>query len=136
MVRDRITDGRRIAQLLASELEGRVDGDLEYVSVTNADREVEVTTAGARAYDVTRSTPDSGEETRLARVFVHEERARLEFDAGRKAALECAEDVGLHRDANSRSHPAVFVDSGAQVKRAVNVVQAASRALEAGDGKQ
>lgn len=38
MVEERITDGTRIAQLLSSELDGREDGGLESIAVTNADR--------------------------------------------------------------------------------------------------
>ncbi len=48
MVEERITDGRRIAELLSSEVDGREDGELAEYAVTNADRDVEPT-ADARA---------------------------------------------------------------------------------------
>lgn len=53
MVRDTVTDGVRIAELLSSELHGRTDGVLAHVTVTNADPDVEPSVDGERAYDVT-----------------------------------------------------------------------------------
>ncbi len=128
MVEDRITDGRRIAELLSSEIDGREDGELARFSVTNADRDVEPTTDGARAYDVTR------DGDRLARAFVHEDRARLEFEAGQDAAAEAAAEVDLRVRPKATTPPRtlVFVESGAEVKRATDVLQAVSRRLEDG----
>ncbi|RQH00485.1 hypothetical protein [Natrarchaeobius oligotrophus] len=127
MVEERITDGRRIAQLLASELEGRDDGGLESVAVTDADPDVEATADGARAYDVTRA---DDEDERVARVFVHEDRARLEFAIEPDAAAEAAADVDLRVRPKASEPPRtlVFVESGAAVKRATDVVQAVLRA--------
>ena len=87
MVENRITDGRRIAELLSSEIDGREDGELAHFAVTNADRDVEPTADGARAYDVTRH------DERIARVFIHEDRAHLELEAGQDVAAEAAADV-------------------------------------------
>ncbi|WP_408957490.1 hypothetical protein [Natrinema sp. 74] len=128
MVEDRITDGRRIAELLSSDLDGREDGDLTRVAVTNADRDVEQTADGARAYDVTR------DDDRIARAFVQEDRARLEFEAGQDAAAEAAAEVDLRVRPKATTPPRtlVFVESGAEVKRATDVVQAVSRRLEDG----
>lgn len=125
MVEDRITDGRRIAELLSSELDGREDGDLAAVAVTNADRDVEPTAEGARAYDVTCT------DERIARVFIHEDRARLEFEAGQDVAADTATDVDLRVRPKATTPPRtlVFVESGAEVKRATDVVQAVSRSL-------
>lgn len=50
MVTDRITDGKRIAELLASELTGLEEGVLADVSVSDADRDAEPTPEGTRAY--------------------------------------------------------------------------------------
>ena len=126
MVEDRITDGRRIAQLLASELEGREDGELARFTVTDADRDVEPTEDGTRAYDVTR------DDERFARVFVQPDRARIEIDAEPASALEAAEDVGLRVRPKATNPPRtlVFVESGAEVKRATDVLETASRDLE------
>jgi len=125
MVEDRITDGRRIAELLSSELDGREDGDLAAVAVANADRDVEPAAEGARAYDVTHT------DERLARVFVHEDRAHLEFEAGQDIAADAASDADLRVRPKATTPPRtiVFVESGAEVKRATDVVQAVSRSL-------
>ncbi|QFU83927.1 hypothetical protein [Natronorubrum aibiense] len=126
MVEDRITDGRRIAELLASELDGRDDGTLASVRVTNADRDVEPTVDGARAYDV---TLDDG---RLARVFVHDDRARLEFEAGQDVAAETAEECELRVRPKATEPPRtlVFLEHGAAVKRGADVVQAVCRSVQ------
>ncbi|WP_254768906.1 hypothetical protein [Salinilacihabitans rarus] len=126
MVEDRTTDGRRIAELLASEVDGREDGELARFAVTNADRDVEPTADGARAYDLERD----GE--RFARAFVHPERVHLEFEGGREAAVDAAEAAALRARPKATRPPKtlVFVESGAAVKRATDVLQAASRAAE------
>ncbi|RKD94682.1 hypothetical protein [Halopiger aswanensis] len=138
MVEDRITDGKRIAQLLSSELDGREDGGLERVAVTNADRDVEPTTDGARAYDVSLddssgdddSDADDGDDAgagdRFAQVFVQEDRARLEFTAGQDVAAEAGSELELRVRPKATQPPRtlVFVESGAEVKRATDVVQA------------
>lgn len=125
MVEDQITDGRRIAELLASEIDGRADGELEYFTVTNADRDVEPTVDGARAYDVVRG------DDRIARAFIHEDRAHLEFEAGQDVAAATAPEVGLRVRPKASKPPStlVFVESGAEVKRATDVLQAVSRRL-------
>ncbi|WP_226480287.1 hypothetical protein [Natrinema amylolyticum] len=129
MVEDRITDGRRIAELLSSEVDGREDGELASFAVTNADRDVEPTADGARAYDITRR------DERLARVFIHDDRAHLEFEAGQDAAAEAAADADLRVRPKATRPPRtlVFVESGAEVKRATDVLQTVSRALRRAD---
>ncbi|MFB1065782.1 hypothetical protein [Natrinema sp. H-ect4] len=129
MVENRITDGRRIAELLSSEIDGREDGELAHFAVTNADRDVEPTADGARAYDVTRH------DERIARVFIHEDRAHLELEAGQDVAAEAAADVDLRVRPKATQPPRtlVFVESGAEVKRATDVLQAVSRRLEEPD---
>lgn len=123
MVEDRIADGRRIAELLASELDGREDGGLASIAVANADQEVEPSTDGSRAYDVTR------EGERIARVFVHDDRARLEFETDQDVAAETADSLELRVRPKATEPPRtlVFVESGAAVKRATDVVQAVAR---------
>ncbi|ELZ03324.1 hypothetical protein [Natrialba aegyptia] len=145
MVEDRTTDGTRIAQLLSSELDGREDGELAALAVTNADRDIDPTVDGVRAYDVT-ITGDSGDDDgdittdnpageRLAQVFVHPDRSHLEFTAGQDVAAEAAADAGLRVRPKATQPPRtlVFVESGAEVKRATDVVQAVVRA-ERADG--
>lgn len=125
MVETRITDGRRIAELLASELDGREDGTLESTRVINADGDVEPTADGARAYDVTVSAE------RIARVFVHEDRARLEFEAGQDVAADTAEELELRVRPKATEPPRtlVFLESAAATKRGTDVVQAVVRSL-------
>lgn len=53
MVEDRVTDGKRVAQLLASELTGLETGPLGAVDVTDADPTAEPSPAGTAAYRVT-----------------------------------------------------------------------------------
>ncbi|WP_290813600.1 hypothetical protein [Halovivax sp.] len=125
MVEERVTDGRRIAELLASEIDGREDGGLGRLSVTNADPDVEPSADGARAYDVT-SGESSGDARRVATVHVHEDRAHVSFREAQETAHETAADVGLRTRPKAVRPPQtlVFVESGAEVKRATDVLAA------------
>jgi hypothetical protein len=122
MVDERITDGKRIAQLLASEITGRETGVLADLSVVDADPDAEPTDDGAFAYGV------ALDEDRLADVFVQPDRAYLELQAGLDAATDTADDEGLRVRPKAVDPPRtlVFVESGAEVKGAVEVVIAAS----------
>lgn len=126
MVEDRIEDGRRIAELLSSEIEGREDGELARFAVENADRDVEPTTDGDRAYDL----HHGGD--RVARVFVQPDRTRLEFEAARDVAADASADAELRVRPKATTPPKtlVFVESGAAVKRATDVLRAVGRSLE------
>jgi len=123
MVEERITDGRRIAQLLASELDGRTDGAFAAVAVVDADPEVDPTADGARAYDVVRET-EAGEQ-RLAGVFVQPERVRIEFvaDPERAAELASESDLRVRPKAVEPPRTLVFVEYGAAVKRAADAFE-------------
>ncbi|ADJ14238.1 hypothetical protein [Halalkalicoccus jeotgali] len=123
MVEEHLADGRRIAQLLASEIDGRTDGSLDTLSVTEANPDVEPTANGAFAYAV------AADGERLAGVYVHPDRVHLEFDAGHEAALTAAESATL-RVRPKATHPPktlVFVEDGAAVKRAVAVIESAAQ---------
>lgn len=128
MVEDRITDGRRIAELLASELDGREDGVLGRVSVTNADRDVDPSEDGARAYDATLDDQDDP----FVRAFIHPDRTHLEFERGQDVAADAAADVDLRVRPKATRPPKtlVFVETGAEVKRATDVIQAVVRSEE------
>lgn len=144
MVEERVTDGIRIAHLLASELDGREDGGLDRLAVTNVDPDVEPATEGAHAFDVTH------DGSPLSSVFVHTDRISLTVADSRDVALETARAVGLQVDTNSvstnpdgsntdesngdGSPPArIVVERGAAVKRATDVLGAVSRAVSADD---
>ncbi|MFC6787709.1 hypothetical protein ACFQFH_18190 [Halobaculum halobium] len=132
MVADRTTDGVRIAQLLASELTG--DGDaLADVRVSDADPDTEPTTQGARAYQVRIDGGDASDAGRdgdrlLAEVYVHPDRARVEFVVAPDAAASAAKDAGLRVRPKAVTPPrtVVFVEDGAQVKRVLSAVRAAA----------
>ncbi|WP_348611877.1 hypothetical protein [Halobaculum rarum] len=126
MVTDRTTDGVRIAQLLASELVGDRD-ILAEVGVSDADTEVEPTTQGALAYRVRVDVGEgSGFERPIAEVFVHPDRARVEFVAAPDTAAEAAEDAGVRVRPKAVTPPrtVVFVEDGAQVKRVLPAFRA------------
>lgn len=131
MVEARITDGRRIAELLASELDGREDGHLERLAVVDTDTDVEPTADGARAYDVERAGPAEGPAL-FARVFVHDDRARIEFEREQAHAADAAEEIGLRVRPKATTPPKtlVFVEDGGEVKRATDVFDDVSRSLE------
>ena len=126
MVERRVTDGVRIAQLLSSEVDGREDGALDRLAVTNADTDVEGTADGERAFDVTL------DGDALGAVFVHDEYARLELQRGGETAKSRAEEAGLRAeegDDGDGEAARLFVESGAEVKRAVDALDAVSGAL-------
>lgn len=117
MVEERLRDGRRIAQLIASEV--TADATL---SAVEADPEAEPTLDGAFAYGV---ADDGGE--RVAEVYLHPDRVRVELLANPSAAADAAADAGLRVRPKAVRPPRTlaFVEDGAQAKRVVPVVRAA-----------
>jgi len=129
MVEDRITDGRRIAQLLASELDGRSDGPLADVAIANADPDVEPAVEGAHAYDVR-----SGGTT-VAGVSVRPDAAHVAVSANADAAIEAAGARDLPAERNvGDDRTTIVVEHGAAVKRAVDALMAAMGAETSRDG--
>lgn len=152
MVEDRLTDGRRIAQLLASELTGAGDA-LVALSVTDADPDVEPTTDGALAYRVRAcagvegapDAPDAPDDddpdatdapavgaTEIAAVYVHPDRVRVEFRVAPDVAAEAGQDQNLRVRPKAVRPPRtiVFVEDGAQVKWVLPVFEAVLAAAE------
>lgn len=115
MVEDRITDGKRIGQLFASELTGLERGPLGAVSVEDADPDVEPTAEGATAYRVA-----ADGETR-GTVSVTERTARLEL-AEPTAFESDRDDVTVENGGR-----VVVAHSGAAVKALVDVIAATLR---------
>ena len=115
-----LDDGVRIAQLLASDLVGHEDR-LAPVTVTDADPDVEPTADGRRAY-VIRADGDA-----VATAFVHPERVRLDVSVAHDAVVDAAREAGLRARPTAADPPrtVVFVEDGAEVKRALAVVEAA-----------
>ncbi|MFC6733332.1 hypothetical protein [Haladaptatus sp. DYSN1] len=126
MVKERETDGIRLAQLLASELEGHEQGPLGPLVVTNAVAAADLRPLSdlARAYDVERD----GE--RIARVFVHPDRAHVEFEVGLDAVVASADEANLRVRPKATEPPKalVFIEDGAQVKWILDVFAAAVEA--------
>lgn len=146
MVERRLSDGTRVAQLLASEIDG-LGGPLEPASVVDADPDVEPTPDGAFAYAVAvetageRSDVGSDEDTdgdeaadsekhenaaeRIAAVFVQPERVRVEFTARQQRSADAATRVGLRVRPKASRPPRtlVFVEDGAEVKRTTRVFE-------------
>jgi len=123
MVEERIEDGTRIAQLLASELDGREDGGFAEMALAEADPDVDPTADGAFAYAV--HFERAGEDERLAAVFVHPDRVRVEFVASVERAADRASEAGLRVRPKAVDPPRtlVFVESGAAVKRVADVFE-------------
>jgi hypothetical protein len=119
MVEERLTDGRRIAQLLASEVTGHGDA-LATVSVTDADPDVEPTPDGAFAYGI------DSDDGRVATVLVQPDRIRVEFERAVDVAADAASDAGLRVRPKAVEPPRtlVFVENGAQVKWLVSTLRA------------
>ena len=130
MVDDRLSDGVRIAQLLASEIDGN-RSRLRHLRVTDADPDVDPTTDGALAYRVVRAPdvdpgadadPDAdvapGADV-LAEVYVHPDRVRVEFLAALDAVADAARkhELRVRPKATTPPRTLVFVEDGAQVKR-------------------
>jgi hypothetical protein len=124
MVEDELDDGKRIAQLLASEITGHERPPLGRLSVENADPDAEPSLDGTFAYEVAR------DGAVVAEVYVHPDRARVEIRDALDAAGVAARDAGLRVRPKAVEPPRllVFVESGAEVKRALPVL----RALAAG----
>ncbi|MFB6196788.1 MAG: hypothetical protein ABEI52_00765, partial [Halobacteriaceae archaeon] len=85
MIDDQLNDGQRIAELLASEVEGH-QNELDVTGVTE---DVEPTPDGSRVYDIVHD----GEV--LAEVYLHETRVHLEFERGLEDVRQAAENAEL-----------------------------------------
>jgi hypothetical protein len=135
VVEERLSDGHRIAQLLASEVDGD-EGRLPGVAVVDADRDVEPTPDGAFAFavaDVAGAGDDAdGEPIRLAAVYVHPDRVRVEVLVGPAAAADAGREAGLRVRPKAVDPPRtlLFVEDGAAVKRVAPVLAAAREAAD------
>lgn len=149
MVADRLTDGVRIGQLLASEIAGD-RGRLDGIAVTDGDPDVEPTADGALAYRLVRvdeadradgdapgrddrdvDAPSRDDRDVVAEVYVHPDRTRVEFVRAPDAAADAAGEAGLRVRPKATRPPRtlVFVEDGAAVKRVRPVIEAVSAAI-------
>lgn len=112
MVTDRVTDGKRIAELLASELTGREDGVLAGVTVADADPDAQPSADGTRAYEVRYG------EKPVATVVLYPERADVRFESHRYL------DAATPGDRLDVSDGTLGIPSGAAVKDALDLIRA------------
>ena len=119
MVEDRIADGRRIAQLLASEIRGRERGPLGRLAIVDV-RDVEGDAFGEFAFGI------DVDDRRIADVYVHEDRARVEFREAPGAAADAGREAGLRTRPKAVRPPrtVVFLEDGVEAKRALPVFEA------------
>lgn len=108
MVENRITDGTRIAQLLASELTGLSEGVLADIDLAAVDRDAEPTQEGTLAYQITRDGDP------IADVLLFPSSVELRLLDGRQwpetAALRVSDET-------------LRIEYGAAVKRAVDAIR-------------
>lgn len=114
MVENTITDGKRIAQLLASEITGLETRALKRVSVTDADAEAMPSDGGTIAYRI------AVEGAELATVLLYPEYIELEFET-EPSATDAASDL------RTDDPTVVTVTTGAEVKRAVDLLRETAR---------
>ena len=144
MVQDRLSDGKRIAQLLASELTGD-QAALAHVVVADADPDVEPTADGAFAYRVVHvadsdalTTDDRGRPTlaadsagdvdaattEIATVSVRPDRARVTFTVAPERAAVAAADTELRTRSTDTADTTLLVTDGVEAKRVLPVFEA------------
>ena len=121
MGKDTLTDGKRIGQLLASEIHGHERGAIGTATVVEADTDAEATEDGTFAYAI-----DVGDSDRIAEAYIHPDRLRIEFLVDPSSAAEAGRQRGLRTRPKAVDPPRtlVFVESGAEVKPALGVIRA------------
>lgn len=112
MVTDSITDGKRIAQLLASEITGLQTGGLSAVSVADADPDAMPSDTGTLAYRVL------DDETELASVYLYPSYIELQFAVPRPTETTVVSGELVEAD-----NETVQVTTGADVKGAVDLIR-------------
>lgn len=117
MVEDRITDGKRIAQLLSSELSGLERGPLSEVAVVDADPDAEPSSDGAFAFAV------EHEGSRVGEVTLYPEAAAFRVDVAAETVREAVSGSDLSAEADDGG-VVLRIESGAAVKRAVDAFEA------------
>lgn len=116
MVEDQITDGKRIAQLLSSELTGLQAGGLEDISVTDADADAMPSDTGTLAYRIT------SDDEPIAAVSLYPEYAELAFSVPITESV--AESVSFAvEDSTAGDDQTVQITSGAAVKEALDLIR-------------
>jgi hypothetical protein len=127
MVEDRVTDGERVAQLLASELSGRSDGPLDRFAVVDADPDAEPAPDGTLAFRVA----VDGDRVGKVRIYPDGAEIRVEdaSDGSENGSLDTGRLVEATRGDGLRAETTddgvvVRIGYGAAVKRAVDALVA------------
>ncbi|QLH78093.1 hypothetical protein HZS55_12615 [Halosimplex rubrum] len=118
MVEDRVTDGKRIAQLLSSELSGRDRGTLGDVSVVDADPDADPSPEGTVAYGV------AYRDERVGAVRLYPDAAVLSIGGAGPADAERVRGSVDGPGLTATDDGALRIESGAAVKRAVDALLA------------
>ena len=111
MVEENITDGKRIAQFLASELTGLETGALSDVAVSDADPEAEPSPDGSEAYRIT-----YGDDT-IASVVLFPSAVEIHLDDG-IAWSHAADGSDIAIDGST-----LTIEQAAAVKQAIDRLQ-------------
>lgn len=111
MVRDRIDDGKRLAELLASELVGLEVGTLAAVDVVEADRDAAPSQAGTEAYAI------AVDDEVIGRTILYPDRAVVDLTV--EPATPAGAAAVVDRDGSR-----LIVDDARAVKRAVDALRA------------
>lgn len=122
VVDDEVTDGKRIAQLLASECTGLETGPLADVTVEEAETEAEPTPDGTKAYTL------CSEGRTIAVVLMYPASVDIRFTD--PCSVSEPRDQPTTAD---RSEDSIVVSSGAEVKRAVDAVRSLLDRLDSVD---
>lgn len=121
MVEDCITDGKRIAELLSSELSGRESGSLAQITVIDADPDATPSEDGTPAYSI------ATDEGQIGVVSLFPDYVRLTLTVGARTVVESSASKGI--PARREDDDAVLrIESGAAVKRAIDLIAAAVEA--------
>ncbi len=111
MVEKAITDGPRIAELLASELEGLAVGPLSTVTPVGAEPDATPSQSGTYAYAIEFGGDRIGEvRIRPASAVLAVDGDRIEFEPADSGGISVAEDT-------------IVIERGAAVKRAVDLLR-------------
>lgn len=129
MVEDRVADGERIAELLASELVAGEQGPLDRVTIVDADRTATPSAEGTVAYRIAHA------EERVGSVELFPDRTRVSLSsrvptgdaAGPPPERRTHADLTVERDGADTT---LLVRSGAAVKAARDAIAAALGADE------
>lgn len=113
MVEDSITDPKRIAQLLASELTGLQTPPLDRVTVVDADEDATPSPDGDVAYAI------AVDEREVGRVLLYPDVAVVELDA---LSVSASDSDGLSIETVD-DKTCLSLSSGVAVKRAVDVLR-------------